>query len=143
MIERDYLMRMLQDFFTMLAKLLRQKVEEPDKVHIQERFNEMYRQFFRKSADHFYALDKETILDDLTKEELSETEQMAMVQMLSELLYQDGLIKNDVVEKISLLDKSLFMMKYLDRNSKTYSWDREQKMSDIQTILTEYDVKKG
>ena len=135
-------MRLLQDFFSMIAKLVRLKVEEPDTTRIQERFDEMYRQFFRKSADYFYALDKDAILDELTKDELSESEQCAMLQMLSELLYQDGLIKKDTVEKISLLDKSLFLLKYLESNSKTYSWDREQKMNDIIKILTEYEIIK-
>jgi len=138
MVERDYIMRLLQDFFTMIAKLVRLKVEEPDMTKVQERFDEMYRQFFRRQAQHFYDTDKEEILEELSKEELSETEQNAMIQMLSELLYQDGLIKKDKTEKCMLLEKSLFLMQYLEHFSKTYSWEREQKMSDITKILTEY-----
>ena len=142
MIERDYLMRMLQEFFSMIAKLVRMKVEHPDMTLTQERFNEMYKQFFRKPAAYFYDLRKEDILNELTNEELSESEQNAMIQMLSELLYQDGLIKKDKVEKILLLEKALFLLKYLESNSKTYSWDREQKMGDIIKILTEYEIVK-
>jgi len=138
MVERDYIMRLLQDFFAMIAKLVRLKVEEPDMTKVQERFDEMYRQFFRHQAKHFYDADKEDILDELSRDELSETEQNAMIQMLSELLYQDGLIKKDRTEKCMLLEKSLFLMRYLEQFSKTYSWDREQKMSDITKILTEY-----
>jgi hypothetical protein len=143
MIERDFFMRMLQDFFSMIAKLLRLKVEEPDTTRVQERFDEMYRQFFRKPAEYFYALEKESIPEELTKHNMSDAEHFAMVQMLSELLYQDGLIKNNMVDKITLLEKSLFLLQYLESNSKTYSWDREQKMSDINKILTEYEVKKA
>ena len=142
MIERDYIMRLLQDFFTMIAKLVRMKVEEPDTTLIQESFNEMYRQFFRHSAEHFYDSENEDILDELAKDELSETEQHTLIQMLSELLYQDALIKKDILEKCMLLEKSLFLMLYLERYSKTYSWDREQKMSDINKLLTEYDCMK-
>ena len=141
MIERDYIMRMLQDFFSMIAKLIRLKVEEPDMTRVQERFNEVYKQFFRHSADHFYDTDKEEILDELAREELSETEQNAVIQMLSELLYQDGLIKKNITEKCMLLEKSLYLMQYLERHSNTYSWDREQKMSDIHKMLMEYEVK--
>ena len=140
MVERDYIMRLLQDFFTMIAKLVRLKVEEPDMTKVQERFYEMYRQFFRNQAEHFYNTEKEDILNELAKEELSETEQNAMIQMLSELMYQDGLIKKDVTEKCMLLEKSLFLMRYLEQFSKTYSWEREQKMSDITKILTEYKI---
>ena len=138
MVERDYIMRLLQDFFAMIAKLVRLKVEEPDTTKVQERFNEMYRQFFRQQAEHFYCMEKEDILNELEREELSETGQNAMIQMLSELLYQDGLIKKDVTEKCMLLEKAFYLMQYLAFYSKTYSWDMEQKMSDIKKILTEY-----
>ncbi len=140
MIERDYIMRILQEFFSMLSKLLRYKIEEPDWTLVQERFNEMYRQFFRHPPDYFYEMDNEEILNELSRDELSESEQQAMIQMLSELLYQDGLIKKDIAEKLLLLDKALFLMKYLEQNSRTFSWDREQKMADISKILAEYNI---
>ena len=142
MIERDFIMRMLQEFFSMIAKLLQLKVEEPDTTRIQERFDELYKQFFRKPAEYFYALEKEEIPNELTKDNMGNSEHCAMIQMLAELLYQDGLIKKDIVEKISLLEKSLFLLQYLESNSKTFSWDREQKMSDINKILAEYEVVK-
>jgi hypothetical protein len=85
-------------------------------------------------------IDKEAILDELTSDELSDSDKCAKVQMLSELFYQDGLIKNDVVEKLTLLEKSLYLLRYLEQNSKTYSWDREQKMSDITKFLMEYSA---
>ena len=135
-------MRMLQDFFSMIAKLLRLKTEEPDMNLLQERFHEVYKQFFRKPADYFYALEKEDIPDELTNDNMGDAEHYAMVQMLAELLYQDGLIKKDIVEKISLLEKSFYLFQYLEKNSKTYSWDREQKMSDIHKFLTEYEMFK-
>jgi len=115
MVERDYIMRLLQEFFTMLAKLLRLKVEEPDTTIVQERINEMYRQFFRRTADYFFEMEKEDILDELESDELSVTEQQAMIQMLSELLYQDGLIKKDITDttmnsgrKLHRMNLSLF-----------------------------------
>ena len=138
MVERDYIMRLVQDFANMLAKLLRFKVEEPDMTQVQERFNDMYRQFFRRTAVYFYEMDKEDIIEELAKDELSKSEQCAMIQMLSELLYQDGLIKKDVSEKCMLLEKALFLFSYLEQNSGTFSWDREQKMVDIQNNLTFY-----
>jgi len=141
MVERDYIMRLLQDFFSMIAKLVRLKVEEPDTTHIQERFYEMYRQFFRHNAKYFYEMEKEDILLELENDELSMSEQHAMIQMLSELLYQDGLIKKDISEKCMLLEKAFYLMKYLELFSKTFSWEREQKMADIKKILTEYTIK--
>jgi hypothetical protein len=141
MIERDFIMRMLQDFFSLIAKFLRMKLEDPDMTLTQARFDELYKQFFRRTAEYFYATDKENLPDALKKEELSDTELYAMMQMLAELLYQDGLIKKDIAEKCMLLEKSLFLLQYLECNSKTFSWEREQKMGDILKILTEYETK--
>ena len=142
MIERDYIMRMLQEFFNAIAKVTRRDIPgiEPDLSEIQKRFNEMYNQFFRCPAELFYRIDKEEILEKLEGEERSERDVYAKIQMLSELLYQDALIKNNHQEKLALLEKSLFLLEYLDRNSDTFSWDRGQRIEDIKKVLTEVNI---
>lgn len=141
MVERDYIMRMLQEFFSAIAKvLLRTPGIEPDLSHIQKQFNEMYRQFFRNAAEHYYNLTKEEILDELKQEDYSEQDFFAKLQMLSELLYQDGLIKKSIPEKHPLLEKALYLLEYLDQNSRTFSWDREQKINDIREKLTNVEA---
>lgn len=142
MVERDYLMRILQEFFEAIAKVLRREIpgQEPDLSNVQERFKEMYTQFFKKSADYFYETEKEAILEGLKREGDSDQDTFARAQMLSELLYQDGLIKKNIPEKCMLLEKALFLLEYLDKNSRTFSWDRGQKIEDIRKILTEFNV---
>lgn len=136
MVERDYIMRMLQEFFDAIAKVLRYTPgQEPDLSHIQKQFNEMYRQFFRRSAHHFNETEKEIILEELEQEGYDEQNLFAKIQMLSELLYQDGLIKKNVPEKCIYLEKALYLLEYLNQNSKTYSWDREQRICDIRERL--------
>lgn len=140
MVERDYIMRMLQEFFDAIAKLLRRTPgQEPDLSHIQKQFNEMYRQFFRRSPHYFYETEKEIILKELEEEGLDEKNLFAKIQMLSELLYQDGLIKKNIPEKWMYLEKALYLLEYLNKNSRTYSWDREQKMEDIKKIQMEFN----
>jgi hypothetical protein len=140
MIERDFIMRILQEFFEAIAKVIQRQNpgQEPDVSYIQERFNEMYNQFFRCPAEHFYTTEKEIILDNLELEGRSEDDVFARMQMLSELLYQDALIKKDIPERISLLEKSLYLFEYLDNNSRTFSWDRRQKIEDIKKIMVEF-----
>ncbi|MDR0743333.1 MAG: hypothetical protein LBF05_03125 [Tannerella sp.] len=140
MIERDFIMRILQEFFDAIAKLIRINVEDPDTSRIQERFDEVYKQFFRRPSSHFYDTEKERILDDLKKEGRSERDTLGRVQMLSELLYQDGLIRTSLPDKYMLLEKSLYLFGYLDRNSRTFSWERSRKMMDIEKILTEFEI---
>ena len=142
MIERDYIMRMLQEFFNAIAKVMRRDIPgiEPDISEIQKRFNEMYNQFFRHPAELFYRISKEDILSELESENRSERDVHAKIQMLSELLYQDALIKSDAQERLALLEKSLFLLEYLDRNSNTFSWDRGQRIGDIKKALAEVNI---
>jgi hypothetical protein len=141
MMERDYIMRIVQEFFNAIAKLIRLNDEDPDISHIQSRFDDMYQQFFRRPATHFYETGKDVILADLEKEGLCLRDTLGKVQMLSELLYRDGLIKTSIPEKCMLLEKSLHLLDYLNRNSRTYSWDLGLKMMDIKRILTEFEIR--
>jgi hypothetical protein len=134
-------MRVLQEFFEAIAKVVYRdmKGRYPDTAQMQEQLNEMYRQFFRHSAEHFYETDKEMILDGLEQEERSVQDTFARVQMLSELLYQDGLIKKSIPERCMLLEKALYLLEYLDRNSRTFSWERNGKINEIKKVLTEFE----
>jgi uncharacterized protein with von Willebrand factor type A (vWA) domain len=140
MIERDFIMRILQEFFNAIAKLIRVNVEDPDTSRIQKRFDEVYRQYFHRPPSWFYETEKEMILDDLTAEGRNERDTQGRVQMLAELLYQDGMTKRYLPDKYLLLEKSLYLFEYLDRNSRTFSWDRNGKIADIRKILTEFEI---
>ena len=142
MIARDFIMRMVQMLFDAIAKVLQRDVPGvvPDIPQIQRRFNEMYNQFFHRPAEHYYVKNKEEILVELENEGYSEPEMFAIIQMLSELIYQDALIKNNFHEKFALLEKSLFLLEYLDRNSSTFSWDRGQKIAEIRKAMDEVNT---
>lgn len=139
MIEQDYLLKILQDFFEAIGKLIRHNEEADDasEAPMQARYDKIYEQFFRCPANHFYRLDKEDILDDLWAEN-NERKALAKTQMLSELLYRDALIKKNILERCDLLEKSLFLFEFMEHNSKTYSWDQENKMAHIRRLLEEF-----
>ena len=142
MVERDFLMRILQEFFEAIAKVVRRESpgSEPDTSLIQERLNDMYGKFFKASADYYYKLGKEDILEELKSENYSESDICAKVQMLSELLYQDALIKDYIPERCELLEKSLYLLEYLNCHSKTFSWDRNQRIADVKKMLMEFNA---
>ncbi|MDR0273582.1 MAG: hypothetical protein LBI27_09735 [Clostridiales bacterium] len=140
MVERDYLLRILHEFFDAIAKIIYRHTpeQESDFAEIQSRFNSMYRQFFKKNAEHFYETEKEALLNELEQEGLADDFLFAKIQMLSELLYQDALIKKDIPEQCRLLEKAIYFLVYLNQNSRTFSWEREQRMADIQKTLEEW-----
>lgn len=139
MIEQDYILKILQEFFEAIAKVVRRSDgdDEAATAEMQARYDAIYEQFFRCPAHHFYEIEKEDLLDDLWAEN-SEQKAMAKTRMLSELLYRDALIKKDVSQRCDLLEKSLLLLEFLQQNSKTYSWDQENKLAYIRTLLEEY-----
>ena len=139
MIERDYIMRMMQMLFDAIAKVLHRNNPGivPDIQEIQKSFNNMYQQFFHCSPEHYYGMEKEDILAELKNEGNSERDTFTKIQMLSELLYQDALIKNSFHERFSLLEKSFFLLEYFDQNSRTFSLEHVQRLVDIKKAITE------
>ena len=141
MIEQDYILKILQQFFEAIAKLVRHREDgDGDTAELQARFDEMYELFFKESANHFYQVDKDDIVDELESEGCSERDTFAKAQMLAELLYQDALIKTLIPERCALLEKSFYLFQYLEHGTKTYSWDREIKMRNIRQMLEEYEI---
>ncbi|BAR48379.1 hypothetical protein TFKS16_1274 [Tannerella forsythia KS16] len=139
MIEQDYILKILQEFFEAIAKVVRRSDEDDEAAtaDMQARYNAIYEQFFRCPAHHFYEIEKEDLLNDLWTEN-SEQKALAKMRMLSELLYRDALIKKEGSLRYDLLEKALLLLEFLQQNSKTYSWDQENKMAYIRTLLEEY-----
>lgn len=84
----------------------------------------------RKGAD---LLDAEYILTDLSQDYEGQ-EFLTRIDMLSELLYQDALLK-EPDEKKYLLAKALYLKEYLDSHSDTFSFERRNKINEIKKLL--------
>lgn len=142
MIEQDYLLKIMQEFIDAIGKILRRPNEDDRAAErrMQAHFDAISQQFFRHPTTHFLRLEKEDILDDLLAEsDPRRTEGRA--QMLAELLYRNALIKTSHMERLDLLEKSLYLFAYIGRTSRTYSWDRERKMADIRRRLDEFETE--
>lgn len=129
MLQRDYIMRLLQDFVEALEKL----VEERDKhvgPELQLQLQSIYRAYFNHPHTFYYNQDAEYILNDLGQNYGGE-ELLTRIEMLSELLYQDALLK-EPEEQNYLLRKSLYLLIYLDEHSDTFSFERRGKISEIE-----------
>lgn len=129
MLQRDYIMRLLQQFFEALEKL----VEERDKKNgpeLQLQLQSIYRAYFNHPPTFYYNQDAEYILNEMGQNYGGE-ELLTRIDMLSELLHQDALLKEPEEQK-HLLRKSLFLLKYLDEHSNTFSFERKGKIEEIE-----------
>ncbi len=122
-------MRLLQQFFEALEKL----VEERDKKNgpeLQLQLQSIYRAYFNHPPTFYYNQDAEYILNEMGQNYGGE-ELLTRIDMLSELLHQDALLKEPEEQK-HLLRKSLFLLKYLDEHSNTFSFERKGKIEEIE-----------
>ena len=133
MYEQDYIMRMIEKFFSELNKFIHGKPLE--NLSTQEnRLSNLYGSYLQADPFFFYTSDVKTIFAFLS-ERCNEQDLPSQIEILSELLYQDGLLKEDKTLQASLLQKALFFFNYLEETSETYSMEREEKISFIRKEL--------
>lgn len=133
MLERDYIKRLIRQFFDALEKLIEKKEYLPQE-NIQLEFEGMYCTYFLKPKEFFCTQDGEYILMYLCQT-FEQHELLDRVEILSELLYQDALIQPAGAAQKSLLEKSLYLLEYLDQHSDTFSFERKDKIAGIKKMI--------
>lgn len=122
-------MRLLQQFFEALEKLVEER-DKKDGPELQLQLQSIYRAYFNHPSTFYYDQDAEYILNEMGQNYGGE-ELLTRIDMLSELLYQDALLKESEEQKY-LLRKSLFLLNYLDTHSDTFSFERRGKIGEIE-----------
>ncbi len=138
MIERDYVMRLVKQFFDALAKLVSNR-DEDTVEEIQVQLSGLYEQYLGKEMAFFYSSSVESIIDGIVAGKDLQKEGIPRMEMLAELLYQDAIMKHDATLKQNLLRKALALFDYLAANSHTFSVDREARIETIRDSLMMLD----
>lgn len=123
MLERDYIMRLIREFMAALARLLEKKEVEGRR----EALRKLYEQYVGP-YDFYHIMPVGDIMQSFTK--YPENERMYRMEMLAELYYAEAdTLSEPMRGNIVALALSLF--DYIDRNSKTFSFDRRKKMEEL------------
>lgn len=127
MFERDYILHLLNQFFDDLSMFInnRKKDKQTCLVYLYNTYIGDYAFFHRESIDK--------ILESFNK--YGSDERFERMQILAELYFQEAKLKNQEVESCHLYQKSLAIWEYIQKNTKTYSIDRIQKIEKIRSIL--------
>ena len=133
MLERDYSMRLIRQFFEALEKLKEEKATKPVET-LRIDIHSMYRAYFRQPESFFYEQGAEYILSYL-QTEFPEKEFLHRIEMLSDLLCYDASIQQSPQERKILYQKALFLMNYLDSHSDTFSFERRRKIAEIEELI--------
>lgn len=124
MLQRDYFIRIIEEFMAALGRFLEKKVDE----RTDEDLKELYRQYVG-SYDVLRNLSFDEIIK-YSKEQWRPEERINHLDMLAELLYAEGSYKTNPLRDM-LLNKAYQLFDYVETNGNTFSLRRRQIMKEI------------
>lgn len=124
MLQRDYFIRIIEEFMAALGRFLEKKVDE----RTDEDLKELYRQYVG-SYDVLRNLSFDEIIK-YSKEQWRPEERINRLDMLAELLYAEGSYKTNPLRDM-LLNKAYQLFDYVETNGNTFSLRRRQIMKEI------------
>ncbi len=122
MLERDYIMRLVREFFEALELLKRKDLKER-----RDELERMYGQYVGP-----YAFYRTASVDDImgTMQQYSPAERLPRLEMLAELYYAETALVS-APERVSLLEKAFSLFNFVDSHDRTYDMVRLRKMAEI------------
>lgn len=127
MLQRDYISRLIREFMAALQRYL-------EKDEISERRNaieDLYRQYFGDYA-FYHTATLDDIMDSFTK--YPAEERASRIEMLAELYYAEADMLSEPT-RTNQLNLAYSLFDFTDRNGKTFSFDRLEKMNKIRNCL--------
>ncbi len=131
MIQQDYIMRLIREFFAALAKAM-----EKDEIESRtEAIHTLYEQYLG-SYERFQNTTAEEAIDRITLV-YPEEQHMARIEMLAELYYAEADIRAYPISE-TLLERAMHLFEYIDMHSGVYSVLRLKKIEKIREIINSH-----
>jgi hypothetical protein len=128
MIEKDYILRILQQFFEDLNTFINRK----NKKDLEEDIVSFYNTYVGDYS-FYHTAEINNIINSLDK--YTDDEKLYRMQILAELFLQEAQLKTVENTKYTLLKKSLTLWECIDSKSNTYSIERIKKIEFIRSKL--------
>lgn len=132
MFEKDYILRLLQQFFEDLSLFLSKKKKEEDEKQEDYDWASLYDNYVGDYS-FYHTAQWEEILASFSK--YSPSEQLYRMEMLAELYFKEAPFERETAVKFSLLERSLLLWEYINKHSDTYSMERVQRMEYIRGVI--------
>ena len=129
MLQRDYFIRLIEEFNAAISRFLTKK---DDELKRDKDLKDLYRQYVGEYDDL-----RNLSVDELltyAKEQWNEEERIDKINMVAELLYAEGSYKGQPLRQM-LMEKSYRLFDYVEANGSTFSIDRRQKMEAMRQEL--------
>lgn len=128
MLQRDYLMRLLKDFFEALTELLG-KTKTSTAQEFEKKIETLYKTYFQHNRAFFLQADAETITREVMTGDLQNA--LAKSEMLAALLALDADHCTQAERRFDLYQKALLCYEFVEQHSTVYDEARLRKMDEI------------
>lgn len=132
MYQKDYIMRMIEEIGTVVAALLGFR-EKGDSQKAMELIEKTLRSHFDTNLDQLLSVSEEDFLVEVTLI----TKEDSALQLIAEMLYQNGLvlIDDNGARALESMVRSLLIFYYLDAESNTYNLNWTNRIKEIDQII--------
>ncbi len=127
MLERDYIMRLVREFFEALELLKRKDLKER-----KDELERMYNQYVGPYT-FYHTASVDDIMDSMQR--YNPAERLPRLEMLAELYYAESALVS-APERSALLEKAFALFSFIDRHDRTYDMVRLAKIADIKRRLS-------
>ncbi len=128
-IEKDFLMRQLAMLFELISKIVRYR-KNGEKEKALDEIAYFYQNLRIDSDIKMMRIDE--LLTFLQKDKNLSNEHLEMVAFV---LKEQGELEETLQSKLDFFRKSYFLLRKVDRESSTFSMDRQMKLADLEARL--------
>lgn len=126
--QRDYFIRIIEEFMAAVARFLSKSKGQRNDDELQD----LYRQY----VGDYTLLRNMTVEETFVyaREQWTEDRRVEKLEMLAELLYAEATYKQQPLRAM-LLEKAIQLYDYVDAKSPVYSIIRQQRMAEIRSVI--------
>jgi len=128
-IERDYLMRQLMMLFEVIQKIFNFR-KKGQKEEAEEQIRYFYN--YLKLETKIQEKNIESFLDYLVSEKKFTNDHLEMIAFV---LKEQGELEENTRQKLDFFTKAYFLLEKVDRESTSFSMDRQMKLSELKEYL--------
>ena len=136
MYQRDFILRMVEMLAELIAGILGY-IKKGEFQQAEESIERIYYDFLKKDASFFRSIDKDKLTTSLLDEHNYTN---GHLDILAELFYAEGELnfaKGNKSKSLEYFEKSLILHTYSDGQSKSFSFEKQEKISKIQERIQE------
>jgi hypothetical protein len=140
MYQKDYILRMIETLAQVIAAILK-FIKSGDLHQASQVLQNAYGMAFHNEAVKLKTLPEEGLVDTLLQEYLYTN---GHLEMLAELFYADAellLAENKISESMSYYRKSLALLEHVDKEYRSYSQERQDRMQAIRERMANESLK--